>query len=57
MDVAINLNEIPIIRNLRKKDDLDNLVDLQTLKIILIKNLEKWVRLIDMSITLFQYKK
>ena len=57
MDVEINHNEIPIMRNPRKKDDLDNLVDLQTLKIILIKNLEKWVRLIDMSITLFQYQK
>jgi hypothetical protein len=57
MDVEMNLNELPLSTNSRKKDDLDNLVGLQTLKITLIKNLEEWVRLIDMSITLFQYQK
>ena len=57
MDVEMNLNELPLSKNSRKKDDLDNLVGLQTLKITLIKNLEEWVRLIDMSITLFSIKK
>lgn len=57
MDIDIDLNELPIIRNSRKVIDPDNLGGLQSLKITLISNLEEWVRLIDMSITLFQYQK
>jgi hypothetical protein len=57
MDVDLNLNNLPMSKDSRKNSEPDDLVGLQTLKITLIRNLEDWVRLIDMSITLFQYQK
>ena len=36
---------------------MDDLSGLKSLKITLLKNLDDWVRLIDMSISLFQYQK
>ena len=57
MDVDLNLNNLPLSKDSRKNSEPDDLVGLQTLKITLIRNLEDWVRLIDMSITLFQYQK
>ena len=37
--------------------DESELSGLQSLKITLVKNLDEWIRLIDMSISLFQYQK
>ena len=57
MDSQINFNKLPIGKDCQKNTEPDDLVGLQTLKITLIRHLEEWVRLIDMSITLFQYQK